>query len=113
MVQETCQTCGRGKQGHQAQTCNKNIAARQLEESTRLAQAEREQRLVTGAARAASRKTAVVIVVGALIGVGAVIALLASATGNAKEAGSSEPSPTEAAAPAAPRPGVVIRPRHQ
>lgn len=113
MGQETCEKCGRGRAGHLAQTCNKHIAERQLEESSRVAQDQRDQRLVSGAARGASRRTAVVIAVSALIGLGVMFALLVSATGNAKEdAASAAESPPTAAEAAAPRPGIVIRPRH-
>ncbi len=113
MGQETCEKCGRGKPGHLPQTCAKNLAARQVEESNRVAQEQRDQRLVNSAARVASRKTAVVIALGALLGVGVIIALLASETGNAKEpAVSAAAGPTAAAASAAPRPGIVLRPRH-
>lgn len=112
MGQETCEKCGRGKPGHLPPTCAKNLAARQVEESNRVAQEQREHRLVTGAARVASQKTAAVIAVGVVIGLGAMIALLASTTGNAKEPAEAPVSPTAAAASPAPRPGIVIRPRH-
>lgn len=84
----------------------------QAEERDRVAQAERDQRLVNGAARVASRKTAGVIAVGALIGLGLIIALVASTTGNAKEPAASAAAGPTAAASAAPRPGIVLRPRH-
>lgn len=64
MGQETCEKCGPGKPGHLPQTCAKNLAARQVEESNRVAKEQSEQRLVTTAACVASRKTAVVIALG-------------------------------------------------
>jgi hypothetical protein len=73
---------------------------------------QRDVRLVTTAAqtaaRAASRKTAFMIFGGASLVAILLIAVLIGATGNAGEAGASAAAPSAVA----PRPGIVLRPRH-
>lgn len=118
MGQATCEKCGRGYAKHSAKLCNEYIAQGQRDERMRVEGEQRDQRLITIAAQtaagAASRKTAFTIFGGALLVVILLIAVLIGATGNAKEAGPSAAAGPTGAAPSAvaPRPGIVLRPRH-